>query len=811
VDVSTVSDSSCSNRSVADSRTLTSTLAALGAAALLIVVGAPEVHAQDLPSADQLESEDSGDSSPFDETGGDEESGTSEEGDDESSEQQSNQTAQGQETGEASGQDSSEGSSGQTEGSEKAPSGDQMSSSKSGEAETDDQASPESDAEAAAEQTEETAEQTVEGEGGEEDGDTDDDKRGELVETKTDTKREVEGRGATEGDVRWVQSGLNAYGAPGLQHIASADPRLPNTYDVSFFGEVTGGSSVIRAQDTNNFVAGRLLVHAQIIEYFSANIGIGAQNNVNSLGRPEAMLSQGDTSLALRGHYPATEFLDVGADVSLEVPTGFGSAGPDFAGTSVTPRLLGTLNVDPLVESMTLPLTAHLNFGYRVDNTSNTVPDNIRLTRIERFAHGISEYNALQLGLGVEYDLPYVSPFAEWNVDFPVAGSANLCNQPERLGLQCLQEAGFGAYPNKISFGLRGEPVEQLALHAGVDLSLTGQDAAGVPVTAPYKVFLGASWQIDPRARVEKVTKTVEKTRLVEEMPERGRIVGTIQDSNSETPVGGAQIAYPGTDRSPQVAGTDSGSFRSYGFPVDQEVTVRISHPNYKTKQMKVAVGKGDKKVQIPLEPGAEKTTFSGTVSAANGGPISGATVVLDGPETREVTTDGAGKFSVEVPTGSYTVGISAPDYQATRKTVEIGSESDGSTFSLEAGGNSSLVELGDKKIKVEERVSFASGTAQIDEDSFEILDAVAAKLRARPDIAKVEVQGHTDDVGSKSDNMELSEKRAQSVVDYLTDEGIDGDRLQGKGYGPEQPRVPNISERNRRMNRRVKFKILEQ
>lgn len=820
VDVSTVSDSSRSNRSGAWSRACTSAVLAVCTTALFAVVGSSKVHAQDLPSADQLESEDSGESSTFEETGVDEQNESADEGDDtteqsgddESAEQQSSQAAQGQETQEASDSDSDGESPAQTRESEQASSSDETSSPKSGEPEADGQQSPESEAETAAEQTQEMAEQTVEGEEGEDDGDPDDTERGELIETKTDTKREVEGRGSAEGDVRWVQSGLNAYGAPGLQHIASADPRLPNTYDVSFFGEVTGGSSVIRAQDTNNFVAGRLLVHAQIIEYFSANIGIGAQNNVNSLGRPEAMLSQGDMSLALRGHYPATEFLDVGADVSLEVPTGFGSAGPDFAGTSVTPRLLGTLDVNPLVENATLPLTAHLNFGYRVDNTSNTVPEDIQLTRIERFAHGISEYHALELGLGVEYDLPYVSPFAEWNVDFPVNGPGTLCNQSERLGLQCLQEAGFGAYPNKISFGLRGEPVEQLALHAGVDLSLTNQDAAGVPVTPPYRVFLGASWQIDPRARVEKVTKTVEKTRLVEEMPERGRIVGEIRDSNSEMPVGGAQIAYPETDRSPQVAGTDSGTFRSYGFSPDEKVTVRISHPNYETKEMAVAVAKGEKKVEIPLEPSTQKATFSGTVSAASGGPVSGATVVVDGPESRELTTDESGKFSAEVPTGSYTVGISAPEYQATRKTVDIGPESDGSsTFSLEEGGNSSLVELGEEKIKVEERVSFASGTAQIDEESFEILDAVAAKLRARPDIEKLEVQGHTDDVGSKSDNMELSEKRADAVVDYLTDEGISGDRLQAKGYGPEQPRVPNISDRNRRMNRRVDFKILEQ
>lgn len=80
--------------------------------------------------------------------------------------------------------------------------------------------------------------------------------------------------------------------------------------------------------------------------------------------------------------------------------------------------------------------------------------------------------------------------------------------------------------------------------------------------------------------------------------------------------------------------------------------------------------------------------------------------------------------------------------------------------------------------------------------------------LKENPQL-RVEISGHTDDVGSDAANMELSRKRAQSVVNYLTQNGIDASRLIAKGYGETMPQVPNNSEENRAKNRRIEFKLL--
>jgi OOP family OmpA-OmpF porin len=88
-------------------------------------------------------------------------------------------------------------------------------------------------------------------------------------------------------------------------------------------------------------------------------------------------------------------------------------------------------------------------------------------------------------------------------------------------------------------------------------------------------------------------------------------------------------------------------------------------------------------------------------------------------------------------------------------------------------------------------------------------LDEIALEL-TQYDKLKLEVQAHTDYFGSRSFNLDLSQKRAQSVVDYLVSKGISSERLEAKGYGEVQPIASNETIEGRSMNRRVEFVVLE-
>ena len=73
-----------------------------------------------------------------------------------------------------------------------------------------------------------------------------------------------------------------------------------------------------------------------------------------------------------------------------------------------------------------------------------------------------------------------------------------------------------------------------------------------------------------------------------------------------------------------------------------------------------------------------------------------------------------------------------------------------------------------------------------------------------------IEIGGHTDSVGSSESNQVLSEKRANSVVQFLIDKGLETSRITSKGYGEEVPVESNDTAAGRSVNRRVEFKLYQ-
>ncbi|BBO67543.1 hypothetical protein DSCA_14730 [Desulfosarcina alkanivorans] len=101
--------------------------------------------------------------------------------------------------------------------------------------------------------------------------------------------------------------------------------------------------------------------------------------------------------------------------------------------------------------------------------------------------------------------------------------------------------------------------------------------------------------------------------------------------------------------------------------------------------------------------------------------------------------------------------------------------------------------------------INFEVSKAAIQPSSYGILDEIAAGLAANPRM-KVVVEGHTDSTGARAFNMDLSQRRAQAVADYLIGKGISPDRLSAKGYGPDRPVADNDTRLGRSKNRRVQF-----
>lgn len=105
--------------------------------------------------------------------------------------------------------------------------------------------------------------------------------------------------------------------------------------------------------------------------------------------------------------------------------------------------------------------------------------------------------------------------------------------------------------------------------------------------------------------------------------------------------------------------------------------------------------------------------------------------------------------------------------------------------------------------------IEFDRGKATIKRGSFPILQEVATLMEARATI-KIQIQGHTDNIGSRDYNVRLSKERAASVRAHLVQLGIDENRLSSEGFGPDKPIDTNQSAEGRSHNRRVDFVIVE-
>jgi OmpA-OmpF porin, OOP family len=119
------------------------------------------------------------------------------------------------------------------------------------------------------------------------------------------------------------------------------------------------------------------------------------------------------------------------------------------------------------------------------------------------------------------------------------------------------------------------------------------------------------------------------------------------------------------------------------------------------------------------------------------------------------------------------------------------------------------LVVIKKDKIEIKQQVQFDTGKATIKPVSAKLLAEVGTVIRTSPDIKKVTIEGHTDDVGDDDYNMGLSQDRANSVRQWLIDkEKVDPDMMEAIGFGETKPIASNRTKAGRQQNRRSEFKV---
>ena len=594
-------------------------------------------------------------------------------------------------------------------------------------------------------------------------------------------------------------------GSTGLFRMATANGLLKNHFHLSMAGDFFSGKDVIVIGDDDSRFGGRISLAWGVSDYVEIYGSLAAHSNQNSAvvaPEPELIQSVGNLTLGLRGYGEVTPGVALGAQVAVSPPAAAADVGLDMGASEVDLLALATFDFAAWSSS---PLRAHLNLGYSIDGEEDLFKT--ELSRIERFGHDVRGYDSVRMAIGIDAPFQYVSPSLEFTLDVPVSPP---CKDDPSLPT-CLDKVGFDGYPSFLIAGLKTEPLAGLTFSLGGEFGMTTKESQGTPAIPAWTLLFGAAYELDPTPRiVERVVERRVEAPAATPAPTASAmsyVTGTIVDSATKKPIEGARVRYLNTEYSDQITNA-AGVFRSYEVAPGTSIRIEISAPGYATIARPMTVGATPMAGQISMEQAIAGAQLAGRVTASDGAAMQ-ATIIAHGPEDKTIKADpNTGAFELDLKPGEYEITVSAPGRTSTRDHLVLQNGRKDQNYSLQPlAAGQHLRQEGDLYVidNPDQGVTFERD--RLSGDSSTVLEEVVNLLKADPTL-RLQVRSHTDSRDDNTDVRALTERRARAVVTWLTQHGIDASRLEAVGVGDSEPMFPNISDRNRRRNNRVDFKV---
>lgn len=304
-----------------------------------------------------------------------------------------------------------------------------------------------------------------------------------------------------------------------------------------------------------------------------------------------------------------------------------------------------------------------------------------------------------------------------------------------------------------------------------------------------------------------------EKPPVAKPIPPKVIVRGTVQ-SESGWNLAASIEAISGTSRQTYKTNPLNGEYEfeaQQGKQLEMTATADDHQPDKKTLAVPTATKNDTLTQNFTLRQ--PKTILKGVVTDENKKPLQAKIKIEDGTTlalVREIETNAAGAYSIEIPEGNiYRLTPSVKEYIPTPADADMRTTKKGTvvTQDLMLTSIANAVEKGlTFKLK---NIFFDTGKWDLRPESFEELGKLITFLNEYQTL-RMEIGAHTDNVGKDDANMTLSQKRAQSVVDYLKGKGIAETRMNAKGYGKTVPVGTNDTPEGRQLNRRVEFKLVK-
>lgn len=288
------------------------------------------------------------------------------------------------------------------------------------------------------------------------------------------------------------------------------------------------------------------------------------------------------------------------------------------------------------------------------------------------------------------------------------------------------------------------------------------------------------------------------------------------KDEFTGQPLPYVEVVLNGPEGKRLSGSTDANGRVTFNKMIPGDYTVSGFLNNIKTSVQNIYKNKfeaNDNQINITITHNDPRYTLSGhVINKTKNIPEGGVDVSVINETKKSVITiqsnAGDGIFNAQLEAGSdFTLVGKKADYISNIERISTKGLNRSATLYVK-------LELGIEEAKVGQsivlnNIYFEVGKANIDTAFSTDLDKLIQFLKDNPE-TRLEIQGHTDNTGSLNLNNNLSQSRANSVVDYLTKNGIDRNQLIAKGYGPSLPVADNATADGRTKNRRVVMKVLQ-